>query len=248
MKQSNYPIIFKSCDNEVLKWGDKDIFLVGELNKEYHGDVLALINDCVLEDEVEKVKPYLDIIQAKHDEYLNWYNSFDYKEASKNLQYYKVIDGKYILSDAYIVLKDFMYEKLNISYRSFNDVESLTKNYIEKSITSNTIHSSRIYALNGKPFLMLDSPYDYNNVVDYTILDEDTFILFYTTAAVFSISDNTPFLIEGSNELEKCPPYFENVNFEDGETRYVYVNDEFVPFDENNHDINEPKFKKMIGD
>lgn len=247
MKQENYPLIFKNIESEYLNWKEKDIFIIGHHNKEYHGNVIAMINDCVLEDEIEKVKPYLDVIQSLHDEYMNWYNSYDFKKASLNLNYLPIVEG-FIVTGAYDTFKDFLNEILNIDYRSSFDKPSKVKLLLEKSIASNTVHSTKIYTYNGKPFLLLDSPYKYNRVVEYSILDEKTFIDFVTKVQGIALEEKINNVIAKSQEVDTCPPYLEDANFDHGEQKYVFIDGQFVVYDENKHSKDQSKFKKMTGE
>lgn len=246
MIKANYPYIFNVGSpytrfgvKSILFWNKRDLYI--ELKDFNHSSCLKsnLIENmeeynkrfCEKGDELLTLD-YIDDIISKFEEYKKINSELSIFQVAYALKYYKECEHTEIVEEVF----EFLSENLNVNIYDEPYYTMIIKNYPMKVCKLNGF---TFISLNDSPAFVFDGSDDviqinsnlWNKFIDDILVCKKLKIVGNTTSPDY-----------------RFPKFIEDVKFYDGDIKYVYVNDEFVEYDETKHSKDLPKFKKLYDD
>ncbi len=241
MKQFDYPFIYDARSyppSKVLYWGAKNICISTEFSEgeEFDGDFKSFIERSLfLDEDKNHALSMLEEIEEQYKIYDDWSKSMCLSDAKVKFETEYLMRGEDDTFDC------FLTSKLNIILRNNINI----KNLLRKAVTINKITNNvSMYAFSDIPFLILYKG-DYAEQLLYSIIDVPVFENFIKIIYEMNFNHVIKEVIDNKIDSIMVSPYIEGGHIENGELALVYVDGEFIKYDEKIHDEDEPKFKKL---
>lgn len=226
----NYP----THRTESFMWNIRNIFIMGEMDKSYHGDFKSLHDDWVkIYGEEPLDQSLLDEMVAEYNKYKAWENKHDLFDKLSAFKFVPYIDVNepydYNLAQEY--LNDFLSAHI-ISCRVSKNIEA----WMAEHLTYTQIYSTIVYKVNNIPAFTLVKNY-YKGALDMRVIMPLSFKRFVSEIMAIRADD---IVNDDLHKIDyKVADYLEAPDDEilltKDTTEYVCIENEFVVFDKDKH-------------